>query len=150
MALPGNRYQMPVGNQQVYDLFPLRCVRPELGLPHPGDDSPGWYGAVFLLYLLPFFTEHHDGLVGQPGDLLRGSLDRVGPDQLTVPGDDGLCLVDLGAGVVDMLPGVGYAVLQRPDIGQGGGVPGRLLLGPGPEASLVEVVRCVCQGVELG
>ena len=41
MALPGDRYQMPVGDQQVYDLFPLHCVRPEFGLPHPGDDSPG-------------------------------------------------------------------------------------------------------------
>ena len=48
MALPGDRYQMAVGDQQVYDLFPLHCVRPELGLPHPGDDSPGGYAAVFL------------------------------------------------------------------------------------------------------
>ena len=67
-----------------------------------------------------------------------------------MPGDDGLGLVDLRAGVVDMLPGLGYAVLQRPDVGQGGCVPGRLLLGSGPEAPLVEVVCCVCQGVELG
>ena len=64
--------------------------------PIRGDDSPGWYGAVFLLDLLPFFTEHRDGLVGQPGDLLRGGLDRVGPDQLSVPGDDGLCLSTSG------------------------------------------------------
>ena len=66
-----------------------------------------------------------------------------------MPGDDSLCLVDLWAGVADMLPGLGYAFFQRPDIGQGGGVPGHLLLGPGPEAPFVKVVCCVCQGVEL-
>ena len=32
-----------------------------------------------------------------------------------------------------MLPGLGYAGLQRPDVGQRGGVPGRLFLGSGPE-----------------
>ena len=47
-----------------------------------------------------------------------------------------------------MLPGLGYAFFQRPDVGQGGGVPGRLLLGPGPEAPFVKVVCCVCQGVK--
>ena len=107
MALPGDRYQMAVGDEQVQDLFPLRCVRPELGLPHPGNDSPGGYAAVLLDHLLPLLTEHRDGLVGQPGDLLRGGLNRVGPDQVSVPGDDGLGLVDLGAGVVDILPGLG-------------------------------------------
>ena len=49
-----------------------------------------------------------------------------------------------------MLPGRGYAFFQRPDVGQRGGVPGRLLLGSGPEAPFVNVVCCVCQGVELG
>ena len=67
-----------------------------------------------------------------------------------MPGDDGLGLVDLWAGVVDMLPGLGYAFFQRPDVGQRGSVPGRLFLGSGPEAPLVEVVRCVRQGVEFG
>ena len=45
---------MAVHHQDVEHLFPLHCVRPEFGLPHPGDDSPGGYAAVFLLYLLPF------------------------------------------------------------------------------------------------
>ena len=60
-----------------------------------------------------------------------------------MPGDDGLSLVDLGPGVTDVLPRLGYAVLQRPDIGQVCGVPCRLLLGPGPEAPFVRVVGVI-------
>ena len=141
---------MAVYHQDVEHLFPERGVCSQLTLAQPGDDVSGGYAAVLLDHFLPLFPEHGDGLVGQPRHLLRGGLDRVGSDQVSVPGDDGLCLVDLWAGVVDMLPGLGYAFFQRPDVGQRGGVPGRLLRGSGPEAPFVKVVCCVCQGVELG
>ena len=61
---------MAVGDQQVQNLFPLRCVRSELGLAHSGDYGAGWYGSVLLLHLCPLLPEHGEGVVGQPGNLL--------------------------------------------------------------------------------
>ena len=73
---------MPVHHQDVEHLFPERRVCSELALAQPGDDVSGGYADVLLDHLLPLLPEHGDGLVGQPGHLLRGGLDRVGPDQV--------------------------------------------------------------------
>ena len=98
---------MAVYYEDVDYLFTEGSICSQLALAQPGEDVSGGYAAVLLDHLLPLLPEHCDGLVGQPGHLLRGGLDRVGPDQVSMPGDDGLCLVYLRAGVVDYAPRTG-------------------------------------------
>ena len=87
VAFPGGWYQMAVYHQDVEHLFPERGVCSQLALSQPGDNISGRHVAVFLGHLLAFLPEHRDGLVGQAGGLLRGGLNRVGPDQLYVQPD---------------------------------------------------------------
>ena len=70
-------------------------VRPELGLPRPGNDVSGCDGPVALLHLGVFVPEHGGGLVGEAGDFSRGCLQGVGLDQFAVSGDHRLDLISL-------------------------------------------------------